>query len=195
MASLYAGLIAAVLEDDVITPDEQQRLRAFTKKHFITAEQHRHTLQSLGYTVEQFDRKVAQGEEVDAYVHVVTATLAECEATPEEAGIRLAAYRRKHGVDGDMHAHALKLLGMSAVQLEARCHQPTDNAIATYSALLHAAMHSQTVSQADEARRDAFRREHGISDAAHALALRSLGVSVDEYGGCMQQLYARRLEH
>ena len=59
-AALYAGLVAAVLEDDVITPEEQQRLRAFCKKHFITAEQHANTLQSLGYTVELFDQKVAQ---------------------------------------------------------------------------------------------------------------------------------------
>ena len=172
MSALYAGLVAAVFEDDVITPDDHERLRAYRAKHRITPQHHETVLQALGYSIEAFEYKVLQGEEIDAYAHVVAATLEETESEPEEAGVRLAAYREVHHVDAVMAAKALKQLGMTPAQFEARCHKPSEGAVETYAAMLHTLLLRNTVSEADELRREEYRKAHGISDTAHVQAFR-----------------------
>lgn len=193
MSSLYPGLLAAILEDEMVTPDEEDRLRAFRAKHRISAEQHKLALEGLGYSVEVYEKRVAQGEEIDAYMHVVSATLEECESQPEEAGLRLAAYRETHSVDSSMAAKALGLLGMSPAQFEVRCSKPSDGAIATYAAMLHTALLKDSFSESEELRREDYRKAHGISDAAHVQALQSLSISEEEYNARRRKLVASAL--
>ena len=133
---VYSGLLAAALEDDHITPEEADRLKHYREKHKIGDAEHAAALQGLGWSCEQFDSKELLGVEAEAYAHVMAATLSDSDAAAEEVGAILAEYRRRHGVDGATQAAALKQLGLTQAQLDARCCQPTAGAVESYVAML-----------------------------------------------------------
>ena len=102
---VFAGLLAAVLEDERISPDERERLDAYREKHRITDAQQSEALAALGWTDAQFAEKLTEGEELEAYGHVLQAALADDKMTEAEEA-RLAAYRKRHKVSRAMHRDA-----------------------------------------------------------------------------------------
>ena len=89
---VYAGLLAAVLEDDMITPEEHDRLGAYRAKHAISQAQHNAALEELGWSLSMYSSKLLQGSELDAYTHVLHRILEDDRVDPEEEE-RLEAYR------------------------------------------------------------------------------------------------------
>ena len=63
---VFAGLLAAVLEDERISPDERERLDAYREKHRITDAQQSEALAAIGWTDAQFAEKLTEGEELEA---------------------------------------------------------------------------------------------------------------------------------
>ncbi len=136
---VFAGLLAAVLEDERISPDERERLDAYREKHRITDAQQSEALAALGWTDAQFAEKLTEGEELEAYGHVLQAALADDKMTEAEEA-RLDAYRKRHKVSRAMHRAALADVGLTEAQYAAKFVGATREALGEYEALLKEAM-------------------------------------------------------
>ena len=166
-ANIYSGLLAAVLDDERgITPDELDRLSMYRARHELSEADHVAALEDLGWSAERFEAQARQGEEIESYVHVLTATLLDADVVSEEEGKKLAAYRSAHGVSDAMHAAALASLGLTQEAYEASWKLPPPATVETYRERLRTTLASGSgVSDAQEETLVEFRAAHGITQA------------------------------
>jgi len=198
---VYAGLLAAALEDELVTPEENERLAAYRTKHNISQKQHNEALAELGWSMSLYSAKLRQGVELDAYKHVLSLVLADERVEPEEEE-RLDAYRTKHGVTQAMHHVALEQLGLTDAQFLSKFAKATPAAMEEYRELIRRALDDAQVSEVEELKLLEHRRRHHVTDEQHAQALADVGVSaaeferrrVDVLGAQLQAASARNAE-
>ncbi len=183
MAAVYSGLLTTLLENDFISPDDVERLAVHRVRHNVSDNDHADALRSLGYSAAEYDKKVSAGEEVEAYVHVLTATLLEGPAVVgDEEGAKIAAYRSRHAVSDSMHLAALKEVGMTPEEFESACAVLPPYGVDSYREKLRTALASGSgIAAADEVALTDFRALHGITDELHAEAIEGLGLTAVEY--------------
>ena len=146
---VYAGLLAAVLEDDMITPEENDRLGAYRAKHAISQAQHNAALEELGWSLSMYSSKLLQGSELDAYTHVLQRILEDDRVDPEEEE-RLEAYRTRHNVTQAMHRLALETLGLTEQAFLDKFVTATPAAMAEYRELISRSLQDEHLSEVDE---------------------------------------------
>ena len=146
---VYAGLLAAVLEDDMITPEENDRLAAYRAKHAISQAQHNAALEELGWSLSMYSSKLLQGSELDAYTHVLQRILEDDRVDPEEEE-RLEAYRTRHNVTQAMHRLALETLGLTEQAFLDKFVTATPAAMAEYRELISRSLQDEQLSEVDE---------------------------------------------
>ena len=146
---VYAGLLAAVLEDDMITPEENDRLAAYRAKHAISQAQHNAALEELGWSLSMYSSKLLQGSALDAYTHVLQRILEDDRVDPEEEE-RLEAYRTRHKVTQAMHRLALETLGLTEQAFLDKFVTATPAAMAEYRELISRSLQDEHLSEVDE---------------------------------------------
>jgi len=154
---VYAGLLAAVLEDDLITPEEHERLNGYRAKHNISQAQHNKALEDVGWSVSMYSAKLRLGSELDAYTHVLHGVLSDDRVDPEEEE-RLEAYRAKHGITQAMHKVALESLRLTEAEFVAKFVTATPAALAEYRELITRALQDEQVTEVEELRLLEYRR-------------------------------------
>ncbi len=177
---VYAGLLAAVLEDDLITPEEHERLNAYRAKHNISTAQHNGALEDLGWSLSMYSAKLRQGSELDAYTHVLHRALSDDKVDPDEEE-RLEAYRTKHAITRAMHRVALESLGLTEQEFFDKFVQATPSAMAEYRELIKRALQDEQVEEVEELRLLEHRSRHHVTDAQHAATLKALGLSAAQF--------------
>lgn len=109
MQGRYEGLLAAALEDPHgVHPEEAARLSFYRERHSISASEHYSALVKLGTTPEEWERRLALGNDITAYLDVVAATRSQ-----SDGNLVINRYREQHGVSDEVHAAAMEVLGLS----------------------------------------------------------------------------------
>ena len=213
-----------MLEDERISPDERERLDAYREKHRITGRAgSRRRSAAIGWTDAKFAEKLTEGEELEAYGHVLQAALAEQD--DRGRGGRLAAYRKRHKVSRrDREGVRRRRADGGAV---AKFVGATREALGEYEELLKEAMNDpqapprnsaqfcgaqflcgarqrailtvapQSASQVSEALEERLREHrlaHGISHGEHDACLAAIGVTQERFDASRTSLLQARLD-
>ena len=115
MQGRYEGLLAAALEDPHgVHPEEAARLSFYRERHSISASDHYSALVKLGTTPEEWERRLALGNDITSYLDVVAATRSQ-----PDGNLVINRYREQHGVSDEVHAAAMEVLGLSGMMVVA----------------------------------------------------------------------------